>query len=63
MSSEVDERDGIAFGSFYAVAKGITVVCAASNDGPQLSQHRTELPGSQLWRRALLIGPFLRPLH
>ncbi|XP_042501347.1 subtilisin-like protease SBT3.3 isoform X2 [Macadamia integrifolia] len=26
--------DGIAVGSFHAVAKGITVVCAAGNDGP-----------------------------
>ncbi|KAJ0095692.1 hypothetical protein Patl1_17063 [Pistacia atlantica] len=32
--AEVDERNGIATGSFHAVAKGITVVCAASNDGP-----------------------------
>ncbi|GFS44535.1 subtilase family protein [Actinidia rufa] len=32
--SDVDERDGIATGSFHAVAKGITVVCAAANDGP-----------------------------
>ncbi|XP_042477290.1 subtilisin-like protease SBT3.4 [Macadamia integrifolia] len=26
--------DGIAMGSFHAVAKGITVVCAGGNDGP-----------------------------
>ncbi|XP_059662114.1 subtilisin-like protease SBT3.5 isoform X1 [Cornus florida] len=32
--SDVDERDGIATGSFHAVAKGITVVCGAANDGP-----------------------------
>ncbi|PRQ36280.1 putative tripeptidyl-peptidase II [Rosa chinensis] len=32
--SDVDERDVIATGSFHAVARGITVVCAASNDGP-----------------------------
>nr|XP_011470880.1 PREDICTED: subtilisin-like protease SBT3.3 [Fragaria vesca subsp. vesca] len=32
--SDVDERDGISTGSFHAVARGITVVCAASNDGP-----------------------------
>lgn len=32
--SDVDERDGIATGSFHAVARGITVVCAAANDGP-----------------------------
>ncbi|KAG6756723.1 hypothetical protein POTOM_040163 [Populus tomentosa] len=32
--SDIDERDGIATGSFHAVAKGITVVCGASNDGP-----------------------------
>ncbi|XP_040987909.1 subtilisin-like protease SBT3.5 isoform X1 [Juglans microcarpa x Juglans regia] len=32
--SEVDERDGIATGSFHAVARGITVVCGAANDGP-----------------------------
>ncbi|XXG76257.1 hypothetical protein AAC387_Pa08g0642 [Persea americana] len=34
---DVDRHDGIAMGSFHAVAKGITVVCAAGNDGP-LSQ-------------------------
>ncbi|KAJ6980363.1 subtilisin-like protease SBT3.6 [Populus alba] len=32
--SDIDERDGIATGSFHAVVKGITVVCGASNDGP-----------------------------
>ncbi|KAI9173469.1 hypothetical protein LWI28_001797 [Acer negundo] len=32
--SDVDERDGIATGSFHAVARGITVVCGAANDGP-----------------------------
>uniref|UniRef100_A0A5B7BM04 Putative subtilisin-like protease SBT3.5 n=1 Tax=Davidia involucrata TaxID=16924 RepID=A0A5B7BM04_DAVIN len=32
--SDVDQRDGIATGSFHAVAKGITVVCGAANDGP-----------------------------
>lgn len=31
--TEVDAHDGIAAGSFHAVAKGITVVCAAGNDG------------------------------
>ncbi|KAK1565788.1 hypothetical protein Q3G72_035129 [Acer saccharum] len=31
---DVDERDGIATGSFHAVARGITVVCGAANDGP-----------------------------
>ncbi|KAL5551493.1 hypothetical protein UlMin_001669 [Ulmus minor] len=34
MYSDVDERDGIATGSFHAVARGITVVCGAGNDGP-----------------------------
>lgn len=32
--SEVDDRDGIATGSFHATAHGITVVCGAANDGP-----------------------------
>lgn len=32
--AEVDERDGIATGSYHAVAKGITVVCAGGNAGP-----------------------------
>lgn len=32
--SDVDERDGIATGSFHAVSKGIMVVCGAANDGP-----------------------------
>uniref|UniRef100_A0A6N2N4F0 Uncharacterized protein n=1 Tax=Salix viminalis TaxID=40686 RepID=A0A6N2N4F0_SALVM len=34
LSIDIDERDGIATGSFHAVAKGITVVCGAANDGP-----------------------------
>ncbi|KAL3523294.1 hypothetical protein ACH5RR_016128 [Cinchona calisaya] len=32
--AEVDKRDIIYFGSFHAVAKGITVVCSAGNEGP-----------------------------
>ncbi|XP_012086638.2 subtilisin-like protease SBT3.8 [Jatropha curcas] len=32
--SHIDEHDGIAVGSFHAVAKRITVVCAAANAGP-----------------------------
>lgn len=32
--SDVDERDGIATGSFHAVVRGIIVVCGAGNDGP-----------------------------
>ncbi|KAK4389622.1 Subtilisin-like protease SBT3.5, partial [Sesamum angolense] len=32
--SEVDGRDIIAIGSFHAIARGITVVCGAGNDGP-----------------------------
>ncbi|PIN02103.1 Tripeptidyl-peptidase II [Handroanthus impetiginosus] len=32
--SEVDGRDAIAIGSFHAVAKGISVVCGAGNEGP-----------------------------
>ena len=32
--AEVDERDGIATGSFHAVVKGIVVVCAGGNEGP-----------------------------
>lgn len=32
--SDVDDRDGIATGSFHAVVKGITVVCGAANGGP-----------------------------
>ncbi|RXH77981.1 hypothetical protein DVH24_039952 [Malus domestica] len=31
--SDVDERDGIATGSFHVVAKGITVMCATGNNG------------------------------
>ncbi|XP_022736365.1 subtilisin-like protease SBT3.3 [Durio zibethinus] len=33
--SEVDQRGSIPIGSFHAVAKGITVVCAAGNAGPR----------------------------
>ncbi|KAK6926090.1 Subtilisin-like protease, fibronectin type-III domain [Dillenia turbinata] len=32
--SDVDVHDGINFGSFHAVTRGITVVCAAGNSGP-----------------------------
>lgn len=32
--SEVDDHDGISVGSFHAVARGITVICGAANDGP-----------------------------
>lgn len=32
--SYVDQRNSIAVGSFHAIAKGITVVCAAGNNGP-----------------------------
>lgn len=32
--AEVDKRDAISTGSFHAVAKGISVVCAADNTGP-----------------------------
>ncbi|TQD98977.1 hypothetical protein C1H46_015447, partial [Malus baccata] len=32
--SDVDEHDGIATGSFHAVANRITVVCAVGNSGP-----------------------------
>ncbi|KAF4404123.1 hypothetical protein G4B88_014579 [Cannabis sativa] len=31
---QIDERDGIGPGSFHAVTKGITVVCAGGNEGP-----------------------------
>lgn len=32
--SYVDQRDTIAIGSFHAIAKGISVVCSAGNNGP-----------------------------
>lgn len=42
--SDIDERDGIATGSFHAVVKGITVVCGASNDGPQAQTVQNTAP-------------------
>ena len=42
--SDVDERDGIAAGSFHAVARGITVVCAAANDGPSAQTVQNTAP-------------------
>ena len=32
---DAGERDTIAIGAFHAVARGITVVCAAGNGGPR----------------------------
>ncbi|CAA7025097.1 unnamed protein product [Microthlaspi erraticum] len=32
---ETDSRDGISTGAFHAVLKGITVVCAGGNSGPE----------------------------
>ncbi|KAJ6417487.1 hypothetical protein OIU84_003249 [Salix udensis] len=42
--SDIDERDGIATGSFHAVAKGITVVCGAANDGPSAQTVQNTAP-------------------
>ncbi|EEF43470.1 subtilisin-like protease SBT3.5 [Ricinus communis] len=42
--SDIDERDGIATGSFHAVARGITVVCAAANDGPSAQTVQNTAP-------------------
>ncbi|WCJ26664.1 Subtilisin-like protease SBT3.3 [Euphorbia peplus] len=42
--SDIDERDGIATGSFHAVAKGITVVCGASNGGPSAQTVQNTAP-------------------
>ncbi|GLT64646.1 hypothetical protein SLA2020_371260 [Shorea laevis] len=41
---KVDERDGIATGSFHAVARGITVVCGAANDGPSAQTVQNTAP-------------------
>ncbi|GLU17618.1 hypothetical protein SLE2022_339780 [Rubroshorea leprosula] len=41
---QVDERDGIATGSFHAVARGITVVCGAANDGPSAQTVQNTAP-------------------
>ena len=42
--SDVDERDGIATGSFHAVARGITVVCGAANHGPSAQTVQNTAP-------------------
>ncbi|PON61127.1 Subtilase [Trema orientale] len=42
--SDVDERDGIATGSFHAVTRGITVVCGAGNDGPSAQTVQNTAP-------------------
>ncbi|KAK4752253.1 hypothetical protein SAY87_021051 [Trapa incisa] len=42
--SEVDDRDGIATGSFHAVTHGITVVCGAANDGPSAQTVQNTAP-------------------
>ncbi|XVE58266.1 hypothetical protein DITRI_Ditri04bG0156600 [Diplodiscus trichospermus] len=44
LSSEVDQRDSIPIGSFHAVAKGITVVCAAGNAGPRAETVQNAAP-------------------
>ncbi|KAF4364736.1 hypothetical protein F8388_013150 [Cannabis sativa] len=44
MFSDVDERDGIATGSFHAMARGITVVCGAGNDGPSAQTVQNTAP-------------------
>ncbi|KAG4150344.1 hypothetical protein ERO13_D04G000060v2 [Gossypium hirsutum] len=42
--SEVDHRGSIPIGSFHAVAKGITVVCAAGNAGPRAETVQNTAP-------------------
>lgn len=42
--SDVDERDGIATGSFHAVTNGISVVCGAGNDGPAAQTMQNTAP-------------------
>ncbi|XVE58269.1 hypothetical protein DITRI_Ditri04bG0156900 [Diplodiscus trichospermus] len=42
--SEVDQRGSIPIGSFHAVAKGITVVCAAGNAGPRAETVQNTAP-------------------
>lgn len=42
--SEVDGRDAIAIGSFHAVARGISVVCGAGNEGPSAQTVKNVAP-------------------
>ena len=42
--SDIDERDGIATGSFHAVSRGIAVVCGAANDGPSAQTVQNTAP-------------------
>ncbi|KAK3036251.1 hypothetical protein RJ639_030793 [Escallonia herrerae] len=41
---EVDAHNPIAIGSFHAVARGITVVCGAGNDGPSAQRVMNTAP-------------------
>ncbi|GMY30666.1 subtilisin-like protease SBT3.6 [Fagus crenata] len=60
--SDVDERDGIATGSFHAVARGITVVCGAANDGPSAYTVHNSAPWILTVAASTMDRAFLSPI-
>uniref|UniRef100_A0A2N9F3Z7 Inhibitor I9 domain-containing protein n=1 Tax=Fagus sylvatica TaxID=28930 RepID=A0A2N9F3Z7_FAGSY len=60
--SDVDERDDIATGSFHAVARGITVVCAAANYGPSAYTVQNSAPWILTVAASTMDRAFLSPI-
>lgn len=60
--SDVDERDGIATGSFHAITRGITVVCGAANDGPSAQTVQNTAPWIITVAASTMDRAFLTPI-